>query len=70
MLKSGSEFREFSVLTVKFPSSIEKAAASLSCNRPDIDVMHCKVTQDDHPDEAVLAIVHKYLSKVSCHWVT
>lgn len=56
VLKSGSEFRDFSILTVKFPVSKE--------SRPVIDVRQCKVTREDPPDEAMTAIVQKYLSKV------
>jgi hypothetical protein len=74
MLKSGSEFREFSVLTVKFPASAgcPTGMAAISSEstlgrheRPVTDVMQCKVTQEDRPDEAMLAIVQRYLSKVS-----
>lgn len=61
LLKSGSEFREFSVLTVKSPSE--------PGGRPEVNVMRCEVTQDDTPDKDVLAIVQTYLSKVSQrHW--
>lgn len=56
LLKSGSEFREFSVLTVKSPSE--------PGGRPEVNVMRCEVTQDDTPDKDVLAIVQTYLSKV------
>ena len=78
MLKSGSEFREFSVLTVQFPESIGAGSSmelatntAASEGRPVIDVKHCKVTQEDTPDEAVTAIVERYLSKVrTLQWVS
>lgn len=54
MLKSGSEFREFSVLTVRFPAGC----------RPQIEVTKQEVTKSDTLDEEMKAIVEKYLSKV------
>ena len=60
MLKSGSEFREFSVLTVRFPNQ-----GTDPTSRPQIEVEQQRVTKGDAPDAEVLAIVEKYLSKVS-----
>lgn len=64
MLKSGSEFREFSAITVTFPDSQD------SSHRPGISVERQEVTKNDIPDEEMEAIVQKYLNKASllyCH---
>ena len=58
VLKSGSEFREFSSLTVKAPGSGEQRA------RPEICVEKHEVTSTIQPDPEMAAIVDKYLGKV------
>lgn len=62
MLKSGSEFREFSVLTVQ---------EGRGTSRPEVKVQHCKITKEVTPDESMDAIVEEYLGKVCtcvmCH---
>ena len=58
MLKSGSEFREFSVLTVKFPEGKEPGS------RPNITVQRCEVTKQDIPNPEMQNIVEKYLNEV------
>lgn len=60
MLKSGSEFREFSVLTVQ---------KGRGTNRPEVKVQHCTITKEVTPDEPMKAIVDEYLGKV-CMCVT
>lgn len=55
MLKSGSEFREFSLVTVTFPES--------DC-RPMLEVVRQVVTKDTPPDKDMSDIVDKYLNKV------
>ena len=56
MLKSGSEFREFSQLTVTFPGEFP--------TRPVIRVLRHDVRRDTVPDPAMDEIVQKYLNKV------
>ena len=56
MLKSGSEFREFSLLVVTFPQD--------SASRPQIDVVRHQVKKEVVPDPGMEAIVQKYLNKV------
>ena len=55
MLKSGSEFREFSVLTVQ---------KGHNTSRPEVKVQRCTITKAVHPDEAMNAIVEEHLDKV------
>ncbi len=60
MLKSGSEFREFSLVMVTFPdNSLDPTV------RPQIDVVHHDVKKEVVPDREMEAIVEKYLNKVS-----
>ena len=57
MLKSGSEFREFSLVTVNFPRD--------PTVRPTINVQRHEVKKKVIPDGEMEAIVDKYLNKVS-----
>ena len=55
VLKSGSDFREFSQITVTF---------GLDNDRPSVDVIKHTITKDIPPDPKVQAIVDDYLSKL------
>ncbi len=61
MLKSGSEFREFSQLTISLPP---KDVARLSGPRLILDVTHHEVRSEISPHPEMEAIVKKYLLKV------
>ena len=55
MLKSGSEFRNFSQITVTFTSDND---------RPSIEVVKHTVTRDIPADPGVQAVVDQYISKL------
>ena len=55
MLKSGSDFREFSQITVTF---------GVDNDRPSVDVVKHTITRDIPPDPEIQAIVDNYLSKL------
>ena len=58
MLKSGSEFREFSLITVTFPDGRDPTV------RPAIAVERHEVKRGVAPDREMDGIVQKYLNKV------
>ena len=74
VLKSGSEFREFSQVTITFPdqplpqrqpcSSRGHTSTDHTSRRPTISVARHEVTGSLTPDPVVDAIVRQYLDKV------
>ena len=65
VLKSGSEFREFSEITVTFPEGNGRSSSHNHAHRrPLIDVVRHEVTGSVTPDPQVDAVVQHYLGKV------
>ena len=60
MLKSGSDFREFSELTVSFNSNTLNTPTA----RPSVHVVRHDITSKIEPDEEVAKIVDRYLEKL------
>ena len=70
MLKSGSEFREFSQITVTFPNSKKDHAHKHTRRRPVFEVVRHEVTGGITPNPELHRVVQHYLNKVRGVWFT
>ena len=67
MLKSGSDFREFSQITVRFSSSSsskERESPVSESTRPTFEIEKHEITSNIEPDEELQSVVDEYMALV------